>query len=306
MIAEHIAVTHHIWSWQGFPVRYQRAGEQGSPLLLIHGFGASSDHWRHNLAVLGQNHRVFAIDLLGFGGSAKPTPADPSHPQGIPYTFETWAAQVIDFCHHIIGEPTYLAGNSIGGIVALQAAVTDPDGVVGVALLNPSLRLLHERKRAELAWHRRLSTPIIQTLLTWKPLGHWFFRQLAQPKVIRQILEQAYGDPQTVTDELVQLLLKPAQEEGAADVFLAFIRYSQGPLLEDLLPRLSCPALLLWGSEDPWEPIEEGRQIAQFSSVKSFIELPGVGHCPQDEAPTLVNRYLREWLTVELSGTRKS
>jgi pimeloyl-ACP methyl ester carboxylesterase len=90
--------------------------------------------------------------------------------------------------------------------------------------------------------------------------------------------------------------MAPTTDPGAADVFLAFTAYSQGPLPEDLLAVLPCPALLVWGEADPWEPIELGRQLANFSTVQQFIPLKGVGHCPQDEAPEQVNAILREWI----------
>jgi pimeloyl-ACP methyl ester carboxylesterase len=283
-------VQSHIWSWQNLTIRYQQAGDQGSSVILVHGFGGSSDHWRKNLPILAQTHRVYAIDLLGFGQSAKPGPGQP-----LDYCFETWSQQIIDFCQQVVGEPSYLVGNSIGCIAVLQVAVQDSSWAKGVAILNCSLRLLHEHKRSTLPWHQQIGTPIIQAMLGFRPLGHLFFGQIAQARVLRNILCQAYGRQEAVTDELVELLLGPAQDVGAADVFLAFVRYSQGPLAEDLLPQLSCPALILWGEEDPWESIHLGRELAQFPAVEQFIPLPGVGHCPQDEAPELVNPLLRDW-----------
>lgn len=115
---------------------------------------------------------------------------------------------------------------------------------------------------------------------------------MATPKTVRKVLLQAYKRDEAVTDELVEMLLKPAQDQGAVEVFAAFTRYSQGPLPEDLLPRLPCPAIILWGTDDPWEPIEIAEQFKQYSTVKQFIRLEGVGHCPQDEAPELVNPIL--------------
>ncbi len=284
-------VSSHYWQWKGQKIRYQQSGTTGPPLLLIHGFGASSDHWRKNLPDLGQTHRVYAIDLLGFGQSAKPSPNQP-----LPYTFDTWGRQVVDFCQAVIGEACFVIGNSIGCIVAMQAAVFAPDWVRGVALLDCSLRLLHDRKRATLPWYRSAPTPVLQALLGNRQLGYFFFSRLARPKVLHKILRQAYGRPETVTDELVDLLLAPARDPGAADVFLAFVRYSQGPLAEDLLPQLTCPVLMLWGTADPWEPIELGRALAEFPVVEQFIPLDGVGHCPQDEAPELVNPLLQTWV----------
>lgn len=263
----------------------------------MHGFGASWGHWRQNIPVLAENCRVYAIDLIGFGGSAKPTPGEK-----ISYTFETWGQQLADFCREVVGSPVYLIGNSIGCIVAMQAAVDHPDIVLGLALINCSLRLLHDRKRAQLPWYRSMGAPIVQKLLSVKWIGKLFFSQLAKPNVVRKVLLQAYKHPEAVTDELVDMLMAPAFDEGAVDVFVAFTRYSQGPLPEDLLPLLPCPTIILWGTEDPWEPIALGREFANYPKVEKFIPIEGVGHCPQDEAPELVNPILLEWILERSHG----
>jgi len=286
-----IATTTHTWQWQGFPIRYQQAGSAGPAVVLVHGFGASSDHWRKNLPVLGESCRVFAIDLIGFGFSAKPEPGNPIY-----YRFETWGQQLLDFCHEVVGEPAFLVGNSIGCVAAAQAAVMDAAQVRGVAMLDCSLRLLHDRKRLTLPWLRRVSAPLLQGILNNRAIGYFFFSQIANRRTVRKVLLQAYGRKEAVTDELVDFLLKPAAEPGAADVFLAFVRYSQGPLAEDLLPQMTCPVIMLWGTEDPWEPIALGRALAEFPVVEDFIPLDGVGHCPQDEDPERVNALLSQWL----------
>lgn len=289
-----VQVETQFWQWQGLPIRYQTAGTQGPAVVLIHGFGASSDHWRKNLPVLGATLRVYAIDLVGFGLSAKPKPGHP-----IAYRFETWGDQILSFCREVVGASAFLVGNSIGCIVALQAAVMAPAQVRGVVMLDCSLRLLHERKRLSLPWYRRYAAPVLQRVLANRAIGHYFFSRLARPQVIRRILLQAYGRKEAVSDELVELLLRPAREPGAADVFLAFIAYSQGPLAEDLLPQLHSPVLILWGTADPWEPIALGRLLAEFPAVEAFIPLEGIGHCPQDEAPEQVNPILAEWIAAQ-------
>ncbi|OCQ99454.1 alpha/beta hydrolase [Nostoc sp. MBR 210] len=279
------------WTWQGFSICYQTQGTTGPAVILVHGFGASGWHWRKNIPVLAQTCRVYAIDLLGFGASAKPQPGEK-----IAYTLEMWGQQVADFCREVVGEPAFLVGNSIGCIVAMQAAVSSPDIALGVALINCSLRLLHDRKRATLPWTRRVGAPILQRVLSIKPIGQFFFNQVAKPKTVRKILLQAYINAETVTDELVDILTAPAKDPGAVAVFLAFTSYSTGPLPEDLLPLLTCPAIILWGTADPWEPIHLGRELANYPSVEKFIPLEGVGHCPQDEAPELVNPILQDWI----------
>jgi pimeloyl-ACP methyl ester carboxylesterase len=229
--------------------------------------------------------------LIGFGGSAKPKPGEE-----MAYTFETWGQQIADFCREVVGEAAFLVGNSIGCIVVMQAAVSYPDTVLGVALLNCSLRLLHERKRATLPWFRRVGAPLLTRILSIKSVGDFFFNQIAKPKTVRKILLQAYGNPEAVTEELVDILMKPARDLGAASVFLAFTSYSHGPLAEDLLPQLPCPAIILWGTADPWEPVDLGRELANYPQVQKFIPLEGVGHCPQDEAPEVVNPILQDWI----------
>ena len=283
--------TTHTWTWQGFPICYQTQGNSGPAVVLVHGFGASWGHWRKNIPVLAQNARVYAIDLIGFGGSAKPTPGIEMN-----YTFETWGKQIADFCKEVVGGAAFLVGNSIGCIAVMQAAVDYPEIAKEVALINCSLRLLHDRKRATLPWYRRNAAPIIQQLLSIRPIAQLFFSQIANRNAVRKILLQAYKNPEAVTDELIDMLMEPAVNPGAVDVFVAFTRYSSGPLPEDLLPILPCPAIMLWGTEDPWEPIALGRELANYPQVKEFIPIEGAGHCPQDEAPELVNPILQDWI----------
>jgi pimeloyl-ACP methyl ester carboxylesterase len=282
------------WIWRGFPICYQTQGSTGPAVVFIHGFGASWGHWRKNIPTIAENSRVFAIDLIGFGGSAKPKPNDE-----IAYTFDTWGQQIADFCREVIGESAFLVGNSIGCIVAMQAAVDNPDIARGIALLNCSLRLLHDRKRETLPWYRRSGAPLLQKVLAIPSVGNFFFNQIAKPKTVRKILLQAYANSEAVTDELVDILMAPASEPGASAVFLAFTAYSSGPLPEDLFPKLPCSAIILWGAADPWEPIELGREFADYPQVLKFISLEGVGHCPQDEAPEIVNPILQDWINEQ-------
>jgi pimeloyl-ACP methyl ester carboxylesterase len=290
--ASKTVLDYQVWMWKGFQIAYQTQGTDGPAIVLVHGFGASFYHWRKNLPDLAKNFRVYAIDLLGFGKSSKPTPI-----KEVNYTFETWGEQIADFCREVVGEPAFLVGNSIGSVVIMQTAVDHPEFVKGLALVGCSLRLLHDRYRSTQPWIKRIGTPILQNLLQQKWFGELFFKQVAKPQTVKKILLQAYGRDEAVTDELVNLLLAAAREEGAVSVFTAFTGYSQGPLPEDLLPKLPCPAIVLWGEDDPWEPIALGRNFIQYPQVKQFIPLKGLGHCPQDEAPEIVDPILQDWFT---------
>ena len=209
------------WFWQGLPISYQMQGNKGPAVILVHGFGASWGHWRKNIPVLAETCQVYAIDLIGFGASAKPQPNEK-----ITYTLETWGKQIVDFCQQVVGSPAFFVGNSIGCIVAMQAVVISPDIALSIALINCSLRLLHDRKRQNLPWIRRVGTPLLQKFLSVKSIGNFFFSQLARPKTVKRILLQAYNVKEAVTDELIDILMKPARDPGAAAVFLALTNIS--------------------------------------------------------------------------------
>ncbi|NER00724.1 MAG: alpha/beta fold hydrolase [Cyanothece sp. SIO2G6] len=290
--------TPQLWQWQGLNICYQSMGDTGPAVILVHGFGASWGHWRKVMPTMAQTCRVYAIDLVGFGASDKPTPGEP-----LPYTFETWGQQLVDFCREIVGGSAFFVGNSIGCIAAMQATVMAPTQFLGVVLLNCSVRMLHERRRADIPWHLQLSTPIIQSLLGVSWFGRLFFKLLARPNTVRSVLREAYAQPEAVTDELVDILMQPASDPGAAAVFTSFTRYSQGPLPEDLLAQSPCPTLILWGKDDPWEPLDMAKKWATLPAVEDFIVLENAGHCPQDEVPERVSELALEWIAAKALNT---
>ncbi|NUN64957.1 alpha/beta fold hydrolase [Pseudanabaena biceps] len=288
---EYRKFADRFWTWRGYEIGYCAEGlEQNSDqpaIVLIHGFGASVGHWRKNIPVLAQKTRVYAIDLIGFGSSAQPLPTE------LPYTFETWGQQVADFVREVVGDRAILIGNSIGAVVAMQAAIYAPELVTKTVLINCSLRLLQEQNQLNMPWYKRVGVKAVQNILGVRAIAQIFFNQVRNRRAVRNILSQAYSDRSAITDELIDILLKPAQNANAVDVFMAFVRYSQGPRPEDLLAILPCEAIVLWGDRDPWEPIALGREsFTKFACVKEFIAIANAGHCPQDEAPELVNSIL--------------
>ncbi|MEW5319874.1 MAG: hypothetical protein WDW38_010993 [Sanguina aurantia] len=230
-------------------IRYQRSGESGEALLLVHGFGGNCDHWRKNTPALGANYRAFSIDLLGYGYSDKPDPR--GQPQNSLYCFETWGEQLASFTQEMIQSPAFLICNS---------------------------KLLRETD-----------------------LGTAFFGTVATTRTVTNILKQAYGDKSAVTEELVDKILTPGLRPGAAAVFLDFISYSGGPLPEELLAATTRPVSILWGAADPWEDVVKGRALfASYPMVTEFVELPGVGHCPMDEAPVQVNALISKFVSSQV------
>jgi pimeloyl-ACP methyl ester carboxylesterase len=265
------------------------------PIVCIHGFGGNADQFRLNVPVLAEaGYDTYAIDLLGYGYSDKPNPKE--YAVNEVYNFNTWADQTRDFINEVVGEPCVLVCNSVGGVVGLNTAVKYPETVKGLLLIDISLRMLHTRKQS--AFQVPLTTAL-QTVLRETALGKAFFDQVATPKALKNILNQAYGKSIDVTDETVDLILKPGLAPGAADVFLDFISYSSGPLPEDLFPlidRNKCPVRILWGEKDPWEPIEMGREL-YGPYADEFVTLKDAGHCPMDQTPAAVNAEILRFLS---------
>uniref|UniRef100_A0A1D1YNR6 Putative hydrolase yugF n=1 Tax=Anthurium amnicola TaxID=1678845 RepID=A0A1D1YNR6_9ARAE len=257
-----------------------------------------SDHWRKNISYLGKSHKVFSIDLIGYGYSEKPNP----HELGFStfYTFETWATQLNDFRADVVKDEAFFICNSIGGLVGLLAAVTEPHMCKGIVLLNISLRMLHIKKQP---WYGRPFIRSFQSILRNTGFGKLFYKAVATPEAVRNILCQCYYDTSKVTEELVQKILEPGLEPGAAEVFLEFICYSDGPLPEELLPQVKCPVLVAWGDKDPWEPIELGKAYGNYDAVEDFVVLTNVGHCPQDEAPELVNPLVESFVARHMKNS---
>lgn len=198
-----------------------------------------------------------------------------------------------EFCADVVKGEAFFICNSIGGLVGLQAAVMAPHICKGIVLLNISLRMLHIKKQP---WYGRPFIKAFQSLLRNTAVGQLFYKAVATPKSVRNILCQCYYDTSKVTDELVEKILLPGLEPGAVDVFLDFLCYSDGPLPEELLPKVKCPVLVVWGDKDPWEPVELGKGYGDFDVVEDFVVLPNVGHCPQDETPDLVNPLVESFV----------
>ena len=284
-------------------------GAADAPLavLLIHGFGANTEHWRFNQPVLAEAAPTYAIDLLGFGRSDQPRARlkdEPEQPDAVHYGFDLWGQQVADFCRDVIRGPVLLVGNSIGGVVALRAAqlLDETPGLSPcqeVVLIDCAQRLMDDKQLATqpawMVWIR----PLLKTLVRQRWLSTSLFRNAARPGVIRSVLKQAYPSGHNVDDALVDLLHQPSRRPGAAEAFRGFINLFDDALAPNLMQELTLPVHLIWGEQDPWEPLPEARRWADtLACVQSLHVISGAGHCPHDEAPDMVNRLLLERLAL--------
>ncbi|KAG6543813.1 hypothetical protein Mapa_014653 [Marchantia paleacea] len=308
------------WEWRGNSINYVVQGS-GPAVLLVHGFGASIGHWRKNIRVLAKYNTVYALDLLGFGASAKPL--------NFSYSMETWAeacshplarsahwcdririrrsslAMLTDFLKEIVGSPAVLIGNSIGSLACLITSAEAPAGLVrGTVLINCAGGM--NNKAVTDDWRLKLLLPIlwlIDFILSIPALATRLFDRIRSPDNIKSVLQSVYNNKDAVDDELVEVILTPAGDAGALNAFITINSGPPGPKPQTLLPKINHPILVLWGDDDPFTPLDGpvGKFFQALASSAPNVELnvlPNVGHCPHDDRPELVHEKLLPWLAT--------
>jgi pimeloyl-ACP methyl ester carboxylesterase len=290
---QHRVGNQRDWVWRGWQIRYtyirpNQNHQETTPLILLHGFGASIGHWRHNLEVLGEHHTVYALDMLGFGASEK-APAN--------YSIELWVEQVYDFWQAFIRKPAILVGNSNGSLISLAAAANHPDMVRGIVMMSlPDPSLEQEAIPPVLRPVVMAIKNIVASPLFLKPVFHFVRR----PSVLRRWASLAYTNPEAITDELVEILAGPPQDRGSARAFSALFKAAIGinfsPSVKAVLPTLTIPMLLIWGQKDRFVPPILASRFAQYNEKLQLLYLEDVGHCPHDECPEKINQAILDWI----------
>ena len=283
-------IAGQYWLWRGQKIYFVKAGHnpQLPPLLLVHGFGASTDHWRKNISELSQDFEVYAIDLLGFGRSKKPA---------WEYSGDLWRDQLHDFITENIQRPTVIAGNSLGGYSSLCVAAEYPQSVAGIILLNSAgpftdTNPLGSKKVNPV---QKAITQNLQNILRQSWANQLLFNFVRRKSRIRSTLKKVYLDQSAVTEQLVEEIYQPSCDQGAAQVFGSVFSTPQGKKVDELLGAMSCPLLMIWGEGDPWmNSSSRGAKFREFypSLTEHYIK---AGHCPHDESPEVVNGLMRDW-----------
>ena len=284
----------HYWQWQDQSIHYVQAdrstgnaSRENPPLLLVHGFGASTDHWKKNIATLQDHYEVWAIDLLGFGRSAKPS---------LEYSGTLWRDQLADFVREKIGRPAILVGNSLGAYACLCAAAQVPGVAQGVVLINSAGPFTPSEPPPEPSALEKFWKSLTRSIVSHPWITRLVFWNLRRRATVRKTLEKVYADASTVTDELVDDILRPAFDPGAFEVFSSVFRTPQGAKVDELLQELTCPLLLIWGEADPWMRVKERSERFKAHYPNCSEVFIAAGHCPHDETPQPVNECLDRWI----------
>ncbi|MBK17064.1 MAG: alpha/beta hydrolase [Prochlorococcus sp. SP3034] len=291
---------YDFWNWKKWQVSWSLANipEKNSDknLLLIHGFGASKNHWRYNQDFLGKKSNCFAIDLLGFGESSQPRALlDYESPQinSTKYCFDLWGEQIADFCNEKIKSPVILVGNSIGGIVALRAAQILKANCAGIILIDCAQRTMDDKRLKKNDILMNFLRPLIKTCVRNRLISNTIFKRAANRKIIKEILKKAYPSGQNIDEQLIDILYQPSQRKNSSEAFRGFINLFDDYLATDLFKVVKKDIHLIWGEKDPWESLDEAKQWKnEFKNVQSLNIIKNAGHCPHDENPDETNQLI--------------
>jgi pyruvate dehydrogenase E2 component (dihydrolipoamide acetyltransferase) len=249
-------------------LRYLETGteHEGRPVILLHGFGGDLNNWLFVQPALSERHRVIALDLPGHGGSAKDVGAG---------DLATLAKAVLGVLAALDVPKAHLVGHSLGGAVALRAALDSPSHVASLSLIAPA------------GLGEEIDEDFTRDFITANR------RKLLQP-----VLAKLFADPSLVSHDMMEDLLRFKRLDGACEA-LTTIRTANfaGGQRENLRGRLGelgdTPVQVIWGAEDQIVPARHAEGLPP--TVRTRV-LPGAGHMPHLEKASEVSRLLSEFI----------
>jgi pimeloyl-ACP methyl ester carboxylesterase len=254
----------HFADIDGVQIHYQEKGT-GTPLVLIHGYTSSTYSWKDVFEPLAKSFHVIAVDLKGFGFSGKPD-GD--------YTRRAQAMLVTHLLDHLHIEKAWLCGNSMGGEVALNVALANPQRVGGLILVDSAG--VEVPGEGSIAPEYLLIPGVGRVLIALS---------LTSDKLVREGLEKSFYDQSKVTAHRVAYYYRPLKTRGGQ---LAALRArTQWPLfpVESDLGKINVPTLILWGAQDQLIPLAAGHKLSSLIKDSKLVIFDSCGHLPQEEMP---------------------
>jgi pimeloyl-ACP methyl ester carboxylesterase len=255
-------------------------GGDGPPLLFIHGLGGIWQNWLLNIPAFMGTHRCLAVDLPGFGMSDKP---DEVSIPGL-------ARAVDEVCRRLDVEEPVVIGNSMGGFVGAELAVSFPTRVsklVLVAAAGLSTEFL--RREPLLVGARAFMVLTARAGLRGGGV-------VKRPRLRRIALQVVVRYPEKLSVPLTTELVGGANAPGFIDCFEALMSYS----FRDKLERIEVPTLIVWGRDDMLVPVADAEGFEHLIGENAHsVIFEDTGHLPMLERPTRFNDLLRSFLTGE-------
>jgi pimeloyl-ACP methyl ester carboxylesterase len=261
----------HRLTLAGYRTRVLELEGDGDPLVFFHGYADSADTWRQCLAVLGrQGRRAVAFDLPGFGA------ADRLHRGAILPQLDAFAAAASDYVQAGNGTPIPV-GNSLGGCIALRLAEHHGDRLAGVVAVAPAglemTRLLYLVQR----------DPVLRSLLALPTPVPSSVIRAAVARLYRQL---AFSVPGAVDATVVNAFTAHHRDRVTVAGYLEIARRLIGELHNPFqLSRIASRVLVVWGDRDRLVFHRGAQRILDEVPGARLELMPGVGHCPQVEAP---------------------
>lgn len=278
------------WQWKEFGrVHFRYAGQSGPVILFVPGFGVGAFHFEDNLADLAsQGFRVYALDKLGLGKSTVE-----NETVATSVSLRLWRNQITAFIEEILeAQPVFLAGNSLGGLLAASVSSVRTDLVRGALLLNAAPFWVDVPPSAP-AFVRSGAQMLLDK----------FWRNLTDADTVRRTLQLVYAKQDRVTEHMVNEILRPTNERWARDVFRSVLL---SPQLEhgfyeaalDAFGDKQIPLALINGTSDPWVGPVWGMRLKSLVPDCTLYELSPCGHCAHSEATHAVDYLVREWVSA--------
>jgi pimeloyl-ACP methyl ester carboxylesterase len=276
------------FEYRGISIHYEDQG-QGQPLILLHGYGASTYSWRHVLPHFSKSYRVIAIDLKGFGLSDKPTDGD--------YSVLEQSRMVYEFIRVHRLENVILVGNSLGGAVSLLTYLMQSDQGA-----HPISKLI----LIDTASYKQ-DLPLFISILTVPIVNELSLYLTGSNFKSRMILRKAFFDPSKITEEMVTTYGANLSLPGASQALIKTAKQMIPSNLEEISERykgIDIPVLLIWGENDGIVPLEIGRKLAGSIPNSKLVVVPNCGHVPQEECPSQAIKAMETFLSDRTGGVK--
>lgn len=256
----------------GTNIRYVDAG-RGTPVIFLHGFGASIYAWRDILApVAAAGFRAVAFDNRGFGLSEKPVTG---------YGNADYSRLLAAFMDSLAIPDAVIVGHSMGGAVAAEFALTYPNRVRGLVLMD--------------AAGFGVRVPFVLRLASWPGVGR-IVSGLRGRWITGRLLRSTYAHPRMVRDGDVDQYYAPVADPDFGRALRGVLAHFRFDTLRGRLTSIAKPTLVLWGEEDQWIPLWIGRAMALELPRSALLTVPKAGHAITEEAPAEVARLLIAFL----------
>lgn len=264
----------------GRAVNVVDTGGDGPPLLFIHGLGGLWQNWLLNIPAFMDTHRVIAPDLPGFGRSEMPSGRISI--QGL--------ARVIDeLCGLLDIESPAVVGNSMGGFVATELALSFPTRVAKLVLVSAAgLSVENLWREPVLAVGRLMAVSAARTSVKALPVT-------TRPRLRRAALQLVVKYPERLSVPLATELVAGPGTKGFVGGLDAVMSYP----IRDRLSSIEAPTLIVWGRNDILIPVEDAYEFERLiGSNARAVVFDDTGHLSMLERPTRFNRLLREFLAA--------